>query len=240
MFWFNSKCAVKLLLCVLAILFYGCATYKPPDNTQTLYEKVSQKTGGDLTVTHDECEIQCIPIINEKVAETNLGIHPVEFEIFPIFLKVENTSQNPVKVDLPNSFITIGEKQSIYMDIESVVERIGKRDADTAASLGLIFGMFGGIAGGIAGAGLGAVIDSSRVRSGTVKEHYYLQSFNPVFIHPKNSGSGLVFYNLSKEDFDCERLTLSVPIVDLNTNSILSAEFTFKPADFKTIKEGRK
>jgi len=50
----------------------------------------------------------------------------------------------------------------------------------------------------------------------------------------------LVFYHLSKEDLDCERLTLSIPIVDLNTNNISNTEITFKPANFKTIKEDRK
>lgn len=240
MSWFNSKCPLKLLLCGLAILFYGCATYKPPDNIQTLYDRVSQKVGADLSVTCNEFKVQCFPIINEKVAKTNLGILPEEFEVLPVFLKVENTSQNPIKVDLPNSFITIGEKQTTYMDIDSVVERIAKNDVDAALALGMIGGMFGGIAGGVAGASLGVVIDSSKVGSETVEGHYFRQSFNPVFIHPKDSGSGLAFYYLSKEDVDCEKLILSIPIVDLNTNKISNFEFTFRPANFKTIKRDRK
>jgi hypothetical protein len=237
MSWLNYSCPLKLLLCVSAILLYGCAAYKPPDNVQTFYERVSQKVGGDLTVARNEFEVQCFPILDEKVAKTNLGIVPEEFEVLPVFLKVENTSQNPVKVDLPNSFITIGEKQTTYMDIDSVVERIAKSDADAALALGVVFGMFGGVAGGVVGAGLGAVIDSSKVGSGTVEAHYYRQSFGPVFIQPKNSASGLVFYHLSKEDLECEGLTLAVPIVDLNTNNISDAKFNFKPANFKTIKE---
>jgi len=240
MSWFDSKWLTKLLLCVLAILLCGCATYKPPDNIQTLYEGVSQKGSADLSVTSNEFEVRCLPIINEKVAKTNLGILPEEFEVLPVFLKVENISQNPIKVDLPNSFITIGEKQTTYMDIDSVVDRIAKKDADAAIGLGLVFGMLGGITGGAVGGAVGAVIDSSKVGSRTVEGHYYRQSFNPVFIQPKNSGSGLVFYHLSEEDLDCEGLTLSIPIMDLNTNNISNAKFTFKPANFKTIKEDRK
>jgi hypothetical protein len=176
-----------------------------------------------------------------------LGIVPEEFEVLPVFLKVENMSQNPTKVDLPNSFITIGEKQTSYMDTDSVVDRIAKNDADAARALGTVLGVFGGVAGvvgGVAGAvvgtGLGVVIDSSKTGSATVEGHYYRQSSSPVFIQPKNSGSGLVFYHFSKEDFDCEGLTLSVPIVDLNTNNISNAKFTFKPANFKKIKGERK
>ena len=240
MSWFNSKCPVKLLLCVLAILFSGCATYKPPDSIHTLYERVSQKVGADLTVTCDEFEVQCIPIVNERVAKTNLGIHPADLEMLTVFLKVENTGQNPIKVDLPNSFITIGEKQTTYLDIDSVVERIAKKDADAAIAFGMMFGVLGGLSGVVVGVTTGAVIDSSKVGSGTVEGHYNRQSFNPVFIHPENSGAGLVFYHLSKEDLDCERLTLSIPIVDLNTNNISNTEITFKPANFKTIKEDRK
>ena len=240
MSWFNFKCLVKLLLCVLAILFSGCATYRPPDNIQTFYDRVSQKTGGNLTVTHDEFEVQCIPIVNERVAKTNLGIHPAEFEMLPVFLKVENTGQNPIKVDLPNSFITIGEKQTVYLDIDSVAGRIAKKDEDAAIALGMMFGVLGGLSGAVVGVATGAVIDSSKVGSGTVEGHYYRHGFNPVFIHPKNSGGGLVFYHFAKEDLDCEKLTLSVPIIDLNSNNISNAEFTFNPADFKNIKEDRK
>jgi hypothetical protein len=240
MSWFNFKCLVKLLLCVLAILFCGCATYKPPDNIHTLYERVSQKAGADLIVMCDEFKVQCIPIVNERVAKTNLGIHPAEFEMLPVFLKVENTGQNPIKVDLPNSFIIIGEKQTTYLDIDSVVERIAKRDADAAIGFGIIFGMLGGVSGAVVGVAAGTAIDSSKTGSGTVGGHYYRQNFNPVFIHPNNSGGGLVFYHLAKEDLDCEKLTLSVPIIDLNSNNISKAEFTFNPADFKNIKEDRK
>jgi len=239
MSWLNSKCPFKLFLCILAILFYGCATYKPPDNIQTFYDRVSQKVGADLSVTCNEFDVQCFPIINARMAKTNLGIYPANFEILPVFLKVENKGQNPIKVDLPNSFITIGEKQTTYVDTDSVVDRIAKSDTD-AAAIGAMLGVFGGVAGVVIGTGVGAVIDSSKVRSGTVEGHYYRQCFNPVFIHPKNSGRGVVFYNLSTEDFDCERLTLSVPIVDLNTNKISNAEFSFNPADFKTIQEDRK
>lgn len=247
MSWFSYRCPLKLLLCVLAILFYGCATYKPPDNIQTFYDRVSKKVGTDLTVAYNEFEVQCFPIIDEKAAKTNLGIVPEEFEVLPVFLKVENKSQNPIKVDLPNSFITIGEKETTYLDIDSVVERIAKKDADAEAGLTAVFAVFGGVAGvvgGVAGAvvggALGAVIDSSKTGSGTVEGHYYRQSFSPVFIQPKNSASGLVFYHLSNEDLECEGLTLSVPIIDLNTNNISNAKFTFKPANFKAIKEDKK
>jgi hypothetical protein len=240
MSWLNFKYPLRHLLCVLAILFYGCATYKPPDNIQTFYDRVSQKTGGNLTVRHDEFKVQCIPIVNERMAKTNLGIHPVEFEMLPVFLRVENTGQNPIKVDLPNSFITIGEKQTVYLDIDSVVGRIAKKDEDAAIGFGFIFGMLGGVSGVVVGVAAGTAIDSSKTGSGTVGGHYYRQSFNPVFIHPNNSGGGLVFYHLSKEDLDCEKLTLSVPIIDLNSNNISNAEFTFNPADFKNIKEDRK
>jgi hypothetical protein len=72
MSWFSYKCPLKLLLCVSAILFYGCATYKPAENVQTLYDRVSKKVGTDLTVAYNEFEVQCFPIIDEKVAKTNL------------------------------------------------------------------------------------------------------------------------------------------------------------------------
>lgn len=240
MSWLNSKCPFKLFLCILAVVFYGCATYKPPDNIQTLYDRVSQKAGADLIVICDGFKVQCIPIVNERVAKTNLGIHPAEFEMLPVFLKVENTGQNPIKVDLPNSFITIGEKQTTYLDIDSAVGRIAKKDEDAAIGFGLIFGMLGGISGAVVGVAAGTAIDSSKTGSGTVGGHYYRQSFNPVFIHPNNSGGGLAFYKVSKEELDCEGLTLSIPIEDLNTNKVSNAEFTFNPADFKTIKEDRK
>jgi hypothetical protein len=149
-------------------------------------------------------------------------------------------SQNPIKIDLANSFITIGKKWSTYIDIDSVVERISQNDADAAIAFGILFGMLGGAAGVIAGGGLGAIIDDSKVGSRTVEGNYYRQSFNPTFIYPENSGAGLAFYYLSTEDFDCETLTLSVPIVDLNSNNISNAEITFKPANFKTIREDKK
>ena len=240
MFWFKSKCPVKLLFCVVAILFYGCATYKPAENVHTLYERVSQKAGADLIVACNEFEAQCIPIVNERVAKTNLGIHPAYLEMLPVFLKVENTGQNPIKVDLPNSFITIGEKQTIYLDIDSVVERIAEKDAGAAMAFGMMFGVLGGVSGAVVGGTVGTAIDNSKVGSGTVEGHYNRQSFSPVFIHPKNSGSGLAFYQVSKEELDSEGLTLSIPIVDLNTNKISNAEFNFKPANFKTIKEDKK
>jgi len=240
MSWLNSKSRVNILFCILTILFCGCATYKPPDNIHTLYERVSQKAGTDLIVMCDEFKVQCIPIVNERVAKTNLGIHPAEFEMLPVFLKVENTGQNPIKVDLPNSFITIGEKQTTYLDIDSVVGRIAKKDEDAAIGFGIIFGMLGGVSGAVVGVVAGTAIDSSKTGSGTVGGHYYRHGFNPVFIHPKNSGGGLVFYHLVKEDLDCEGLTLSIPIEDLNTNKVSNTEFTFNPADFKTIKEDRK
>jgi hypothetical protein len=221
----------------MATVLCGCATtYKPAENIQTLQERVSQQVKIDLSVTCNDVKVHCFPIIDQRMAETNLGILPEEFEVLPIFLKVENTSQNPIKVDLPNSFMTVGEKQNAYIDTDSAVERIGKNDTNAAMAFGVMFGVLGGAVGGIAGAGLGSAIDSSKVGSGTIEGHYHRQSFTPTFIYPNNSGAGLVFYHVSKEDLDSEKLTLILPIVDLNTKTISNAEITFKPGDFGRIK----
>ena len=241
MFRLRIRCPLRLFFCVSVIVSCGCATtFKPVNSIQNLQDEVSQKVVVDLSVTCNGVRVKCYPIIDEELIERCLGILPEELEVLPVFLKVENMSQNPVKIDLPNSLIIIGKKEKAYIDVDGVAERISKEGGDAALGLGIMFGIFGGAIGGAVGAGLGAGIDSSKSGDGTVEEYYDRLSFNPTFIHPENSGAGLVFYYLSKDDFDSASLTLSIPIVNLNSNDTSNAEITFKPADFKIAREDGK
>jgi hypothetical protein len=230
---FKSAQMANVLVGFLMVTLVGCATsYKPASSPQALQERLSQ--GGsniEISAASQDVKFQVYPLLDEKVTKTNLGILPADLDMLPIFLKVENVSQNPIKVDLLNSFVVSGEERNPSMMVEDVVGRIKKNDPQAALGMGVVFGLVGGLAGATVGVAVGAIIDSSTVGSRTIEEHYHDKSFKPTLIIPGSSGSGIVFYTLPRDRMASDQATVSFPILNLNTNEATTAEIAIRAKD---------
>jgi hypothetical protein len=238
---FKSAWMIGALLGFYILTIVGCATsYKPPNNVQTLQERLSQRVDTEITASCQGLKFYLIPLLDEKITKPNLGIVPKDFDMFPVFLRIENISQHPIKVDLQNSFIVTGEERNRSMIVEEVIERIGKNDPQSAVGLGVAFGLLGGIAGATVGVAVGSIIDSSTVGSKTIEEYYHDNSFKPTLINSSLSGSGIVFYDVQKDRMSYDQFILSFPILNLITNEVTTAEISFKVKDAVRPREEKK
>ena len=155
-------------------------------------------------------------------------MNPRQYKLLPVFLKVTYFGQDPVKVDLVESYVLAGKDHHWFTPVEVALDRIGKNDSGAMLGFGLMFGPFGGLAGAVVGAAAGAAVDSAGVKSTTVEEHYYRQRFGPTILLPGGEGSGVVFFDVPWEEVDADEFVLSVSVINLNTDETRKTELSFR------------
>jgi len=212
---------------VATILVSGCASYKPAANTQTLYERISKAITTELSTGSDHIRMQVFPILDDKLAKTNVGVTPSASGMLSVFVRVENGAENPVKVDLANSFLLINGEKYPSLAAESAVERAQRGDAVPVAGMTVLFGLIGGIA-------TGSVIATG---NRTIEEHYQEKSFKPTLINTKSCGSGLVFFEFSKEKTGGRNFTCTIPVLNLATNEVTILEVSFNEGELRKLEE---
>jgi hypothetical protein len=171
--------------------------------------------------------MQVFPILDDKLAKTNVGVTPSASGMLSVFVRVENGAENPVKVDLANSFLLINGEKYPSLAAESAVERAQRGDAVPVAGMTVLFGLIGGIA-------TGSVIATG---NRTIEEHYQEKSFKPTLINTKSCGSGLVFFEFSKEKTGGRNFTCTIPVLNLATNEVTILEVSFNEGELRKLEE---
>jgi hypothetical protein len=209
----------------------ACATsYRPPASTEAFYERLAQQGKGGAPVVGsagEELKIEVLPMADEKVARSTLGVNPRLYNLLALFLKVRYSGQDPIKVDLVHSYVSAGKDQHWFAPAEVALERIGKDDSAAMIGFTALLGPIGGLAGAVVGAAAGAAVDSAGVKSTTIEEHYFRQRFGPTILFVGDEGAGVVFFDVTWEEVDADRLVLSVPVINLNTNETKKTEISF-------------
>jgi hypothetical protein len=221
---------------VFTVVLSGCATSHQPTK-QVLDERLSQKINTDLTVTRSEIRLQVFPLFEDKIAVAYAGISPKKSGMLPTLVKVENMSQNPVKVDLPRSSVIIGEQQYPYMGVEDTIERARKNYVGLSLASSIVFGAIGGVTGA-----MGIIFNASAIASKnmTVEEHYREISFRPTLINCGSSGSGIIFFDIPKDKMENDHVTISVPVMNLETNEITNFQISLQVEDLRILEEGER
>lgn len=228
---------IKIFL-VFAAVLSGCATsHQPANKAQPLSERLSQTTDKNLSVTCSQIKLFIFPLIDDKLAKAYTGISPKKSGMLPTFIKVDNMSQYPVKVDLPNSFVTMGNQQHPHMTVEEAIERARNNYVALSLASAVVFSAIGGVTGGMATIFTGSAIASKNIG---VDERYRDISFKPTLINCSSSGSGIVFFDVPKDKMENDHVTISIPLMNLGTIEKTNLEISVQTKDLKTLEEGKK
>jgi hypothetical protein len=211
--------SVKIMaFCVLWLVAAGFATgHVSAENEKAIDAKVSEGTEEKHSTFGREVRAEIRPMLSGEVAKPALGIKPWHFQLFPVFMKVENLSPHPVKVKIVNSCLRVDGKQYDSIPVEVVLGRIGLYDASAALGLAGMFWGFGGV-GVLVGAAAGLAMDKSKVTSRSVEEHYHDQKFKPTILPPGRQGSGIVFFDFPVSRVFADEFVFFVEVANLNGN----------------------
>jgi hypothetical protein len=230
--------SITEMFLVSSAVLIGCATsHQPANNAQVLNERLSQKINGDLSVTSSEIRMQVFPLFDDKIAKVHAGISPRKSGMLPVFIKVENMSQNPVKVDLPSSFVIIEKKQHLHMNVENAIERARKNYIGLSVVSTIVFAAVGGVTGA-----MGIIFNASAIASKnmTVDEHYRDINFKPTLINSGSFGSGIAFFDVPKDKMFSDHVIISVPIMNVGTNQITKFQISLQTRNLIILEEGNK
>ena len=212
----------KIALWGILIVLSACTSFRPPPNTSTLTERLSKEIKVDLSTVQNDVLIQPFPLFDEEIAKENLGISPKETGMLPVYIKVENKSPNPIKVNLSNSFISVAEGKCPSINIEEAIARAIKSDAQVVGWT-LLFGIPGMLISGSAAA----------EENKNIEEYYQRRSFKPTLLNSNTSGAGLVFFDIQKDKIDGEEFIIAISIKDLQTDSEAAIKIPFKSKDVR-------
>jgi hypothetical protein len=195
------------LPCFLILpLILGCATYEPTNKLASLSNNPELK---QVQITDRGLELRASVFKDPQVAKSYVGIDPVKSEMMPVLLRVRNTNDHPIRVDLTRSLLLSGSGEAFSsLSTDQSIEKARISDAE--------------VVGWTVGFGLiGALISGSRTAAAnrSLDEDYQRKSFKPAVIMSKGIGEGLVFFGVPADKQE------SVSSIVLHTSDLDRKEF---------------
>jgi hypothetical protein len=129
-------------------------------------------------------------VLKEKdLAKSYVGIDPAKSSMIPVFMKIANSGDNPIKVDISgSSLITATGEPFQALSIDEAIEKAIRSDAEVVGWT-IAFGLMGALVSG------GNTASTNK----SLEEDYHQKSFKPSLINTKSSGEGLVFFYVPVE-----------------------------------------
>lgn len=174
-------------LFVQSALLIGCATYSPSERANLTPTDILKKN--EAVVSSESCEFHIVVLKDKDIAKSYVGIDPTQSSMIPVFMKIANSSNHLVKVDISgSSLLTDAGEPFQSIPIDEAIEKARRSDAEVVGWT-IAFGLMGGLVSG----GNTASINKS------LEEDYHQKSFKPSLINTKSSGEGLVFFYVLAE-----------------------------------------
>ena len=178
---------LPLYLALVTILI-GCATYQPGDAPSPITE--DDILQDQVVLTMDSLEFHLAPLTNQQIAKKYLGLDPLKSNMLPVFMRVHNSGNQIVKIDISLSFLltTSGESYPA-LALEQSIDRAMRSHGEVVAwTIG--FGLIGALASG------SQVASANR----TLEEDYLAKRFKPTLINAEGSAQGIVFFDIPAEE----------------------------------------
>jgi len=172
---------------VVFLLLAGCASYEPAKHPDL--KASSGADSNEIVVTTDFIEVHLVPLFGAKQAGAYLGINPVRSKIMPIILRVVNTSDGPVRVELQDSFLQIGtDERWRTLSLTEAIDRALRSDAHVVGWT-IAFGMPAWL----------IAADQATATNQTLEQDYHTKYFKPTLINVGGTGQGVVFFDVPQK-----------------------------------------
>jgi hypothetical protein len=183
---YRSFVCLGVLSTVLAVLS-GCTSYEPAKSRGAA--PVNEANVKEIVVHDGSVEVHLVPLFDKARAQPYLGIDPAESKIMPVLLRVVNSGAAPVKVELQDSYLAVGQDaQWRTLSLPEAIDRALRSD----------IGVVGwGIGFGLVGWAIAA--DSAASTNRTLEQDYQAKYFKPTLINGGASGEGAVFFDVPQK-----------------------------------------
>lgn len=179
-------CYLPLYLALVTILI-GCATYQPGDAPSPITE--DDILQDQVVLSMDSLEFHLAPLTNQQLAIKYLGVDPLKSNMLPVFMRVHNSGNQIVKIDISlSSLLTSSGEGYPALTLEQSIDRAMRSHGEVAAwTIG--FGLIGALASG------SQVASVNR----TLEQDYLAKRFKPTLINAEGSAQGIVFFDIPAE-----------------------------------------
>jgi hypothetical protein len=168
----------------------GCSSYEPAQHPKPVSVASEDAAAGEIVVNEDSIEIRFVPLFDKERAKSYLGINPAKSKIMPALVKVVNTCNEPVKVDMDGSYLVIDPNERWNtLALSEAIHRGLRSDAEVVGWM-IALGM---------PAWYAAASNSANVNR-TLEEDYYAKHFKPTLINAGGVGQGIVFFDVREQD----------------------------------------
>jgi hypothetical protein len=193
-----------LCICLIICTIGGCATYET--------QKISSAPGSstlskESSASMGAVSFRCVSLADKDASRNYLGVDPSSTGMVPVFVKVQNNGDHPIKVDCAKCFLTASAGGETFraLTVNEACERARRSDAHVIAAT-FAFGMMGAIISGT------HVAEVNR----TLEQDYYDKSFKPTLLNSGAEGQGVIFFDALGEKQALLR-SLVVTTIDVDT-----------------------
>lgn len=176
---------------VLSIILFalaGCSSYEPVGSADSIPGLSNGADANEVMVTDESVEVRLIPLFDREKAKSYLGIDPARSRIMPALVRVVNAGNEPVKVELPDSYLVIDPNERWEtLTLSQAIHRGLRSDAEVVGWM-IVFGM----PAWYAAAGNAATVNR------TLEEDYHAKHFKPTLINAGGAGQGIVFFDVEQ------------------------------------------
>jgi hypothetical protein len=128
-------------------------------------------------------------MFDEETAKGYLGISPGAAGMVPVYFKVQNNGDGPIKVEISKAYLSSGTEETVpCLSLEAACDRARRSDGEVMM-WGVAFGMFAMMASASNVAEVNRTIDSD----------YQQKQFKPALINAGGMGEGVLFFDVPKE-----------------------------------------
>lgn len=172
------------MLSMLAFALLGCSTYGPAKHSgQGIPSDAAEK---ETVVRSSSLEVHLVPLFDRESARRYLGIDPAKSRIMPALVTVMNASNEPVKVELSDSYLSAGtNKHWRTLTLKEAIDRALRSDAEVVV-WSIAFGMPAWL----------IAADNAAATNRTLEEDYHAKYFKPTLINAGSNGQEIVFFDL--------------------------------------------
>jgi hypothetical protein len=186
----NRRYRSFVWLCVLPMVFLvfsGCASYEPAKSSGPA--ATNEPKGKEIVARDGSVEVHLVPLFDKERAQPYLGIDPAQSKTMPVLLRVVNNGDEPVKVELQDSCLLVGEdEQWRTLSLPEAIDRALRSDA-AVVGWGIGFGLIGWM----------VAADGAAGTNRTLEQDYHAKYFKPTLINAGASGQGVVFFDVPRK-----------------------------------------
>lgn len=173
----------------ILLIVAGCSSYKPAENPEPIPGVSDGTDSNEVVAAEESVEVRFVPLFDKERAKSYLGIDPAKSKMMPALVKVVNTNDIPIKVDLENSYLVVDPNERwSTLPLGEAIHRGLRSDAEVVGWM-VAFGMPAWY----------AAADHAANVNRTLEEDYHEKHFKPMLINGGTAGQGVVFFDVPEK-----------------------------------------